>query len=102
MLLTFALVGRGTPAPFDAPRLLVVRGPYRYVRNPMYWGAALVLFGAAFFYQSSALVAYAVFFLGSCHLFVVLCEELILMEKFGRSYEDYCRRVNRWLPRKTR
>src|SRR6266496_6810145 len=48
-VLTFALVGRGTPAPFDPPRRLVVRGPYRFVRNPMYIGAGIALAGAAFF-----------------------------------------------------
>src|SRR5688500_9393104 len=51
-ILTFVFVGRGTPAPFDPPRRLVVRGPYRMVRNPMYVGAGLVLVGAALFYQS--------------------------------------------------
>jgi len=47
---TFILIGRGTPAPFDPPRRLVVVGPYRLVRNPMYIGAALALAGAALFY----------------------------------------------------
>jgi protein-S-isoprenylcysteine O-methyltransferase Ste14 len=94
----FALTGRGTPAPFDAPRLLVTRGPYRYVRNPMYWGAALVLVGAALLYRSAALAGYAVAFFIACHLFVVFYEEPALRRSFGRSYEDYCRRVHRWLP----
>ncbi len=60
----FALVGRGTPAPFDPPRRLVLSGPYRFVRNPMYWGAGLALFGAALFYRSIALIGYALVFLG--------------------------------------
>src|ERR1700741_4558110 len=46
-VLTFATRGRGTPAPFDPPRVLVVGGPYRYVRNPMYLGAIAALVGAA-------------------------------------------------------
>ena len=54
-VLTFALAGKGMPAPFDPPRRLVVRGPYRFVRNPMYLGAALALAGAALFYESAAL-----------------------------------------------
>ena len=48
-ILTFVVVGKGTPAPFDPPRQLVVRGPYRFVRNPMYIGAGFALLGAAFF-----------------------------------------------------
>src|SRR5213594_1218289 len=48
-ILTFVFIGKGTPAPFDPPRKLVVAGPYRWVRNPMYIGAGLVLLGAAMF-----------------------------------------------------
>jgi protein-S-isoprenylcysteine O-methyltransferase Ste14 len=50
-IFTFVRIGRGTPAPFDPPRLLVIRGPYRFVRNPMYIGAGLTLAGAALFYE---------------------------------------------------
>ena len=62
-VLTFALLGRGTPAPFDPPRRLVVRGPYRYVRNPMYIGAAIALSGAAVFYRSLPMLGYLIAFL---------------------------------------
>src|SRR5687767_6666200 len=55
-IFTFVFVGRGTPAPFDPPRRLVARGPYRMVRNPMYLGAGLALTGAALFYQSLPLL----------------------------------------------
>ncbi len=61
----------GTPAPFDPPRQLVVAGPYRMVRNPMYLGAALALAGAALFYRSWALLLYCAAFLLITHLFVV-------------------------------
>jgi protein-S-isoprenylcysteine O-methyltransferase Ste14 len=98
-VLTFALVGRGTPAPFDPPRRLVDRGPYRLIRNPMYVGAGLALLGAALFYQSVALVAYAGVFLIVAHLFVVLYEEPTLRRTFGNDYEAYCRRVGRWWPK---
>jgi protein-S-isoprenylcysteine O-methyltransferase Ste14 len=97
-ILTFALVGRGTPAPFDPPRRLVARGLYRYVRNPMYLGAGLALAGAALFYGSVVLAGYAVAFLAVMHLFVVLYEEPTLRESFGDDYESYCRRVRRWWP----
>src|SRR4029453_88067 len=53
---TFVFIGKGTPAPFDPPRKLVIRGPYRFVRNPMYIGAGLTLAGAALFYQSLPLL----------------------------------------------
>src|SRR6516164_5955262 len=51
-IFTFVFVGKGTPAPVDPPRRLVIRGPYRFVRNPMYIGAGLVLVGLAIFYES--------------------------------------------------
>src|SRR5271165_1838719 len=56
-IFTFATIGKGTPAPFDPPRRLVIRGPYHYVRNPMYIGAGLALAGAALFYRSLPLLA---------------------------------------------
>ena len=95
---TFALVGKGTPAPFDPPRRLVVRGPYRWVRNPMYIGAGLALAGAAFFYRSAALFAYTGLFLLATHLFVIAYEEPTLRKSFPGEYEAYCRRVRRWWP----
>jgi protein-S-isoprenylcysteine O-methyltransferase Ste14 len=97
-ILSFALIGRGTPAPFDPPRRLVVRGPYRHVRNPMYLGAGLALAGAALFYESGALLAYAAGFLLLTHLLVVLYEEPTLRQTFGEDYEAYCRQVRRWWP----
>jgi protein-S-isoprenylcysteine O-methyltransferase Ste14 len=96
---TFALVGRGTPAPFDPPRRLVVQGPYRVVRNPMYLGAGLALGGAALFYGSLALLAYAGGFCLAVHLFAVWFEEPTLRRTFGKEYDDYCQRVSRWWPR---
>ena len=98
-ILTFVFVGKGTPAPFDPPRRLVVRGPYRFVRNPMYLGAALALGGAALFYRSIPLLVYAGVFLLITHLLVVLYEEPALQRTFGGEYEAYRRRVGRWWPK---
>ena len=98
-IFTFVRVGKGTPAPFDPPRRLVMRGPYRYIRNPMYVGAALALSGAALFYRSLALLAYALVFLATTHLFVVWYEEPVLRRTFGEQYDAYCARVGRWWPR---
>ena len=99
-ILTFVFLGRGTPAPFDPPRKLVVRGPYRLLRNPMYLGAGATLLGAALYYESAALAAYAAVFLVLMHALVRGYEEPMLRQTFGREYEKYCRRVGRWWPRR--
>jgi len=98
-IVTFMVIGRGTPAPFDPPRRLVVVGPYRLVRNPMYIGAGLALVGAALFYESWALLGYGVVFAFVMHLFVVLYEEPTLRATFGADYVRYCEWVRRWWPR---
>lgn len=97
-IVTFAVIGKGTPAPFDPPRRLVIAGPYRWVRNPMYIGAGIALLGAALFYQSTALALYALGFLVITHLFVTLYEEPHLRRIFGPSYDEYRRTVHRWIP----
>jgi protein-S-isoprenylcysteine O-methyltransferase Ste14 len=98
-VVTFVHIGKGTPAPFDPPRRLVVRGPYRFVRNPMYLGGALTLAGAALFYRSLFLLGYDCIFLLAFSLFVLFYEEPTLRRTFGPDYEAYCHRVARWLPR---
>ncbi len=97
-IFTFALIGKGTPAPFDPPRRLVVQGPYRFVRNPMYIGAGLALAGGALFYESLPLWGYVVLFFLATHLFVMWYEEPALRRTFGQEYAAYCRRVRRWWP----
>jgi len=97
----FGWTGRGTPMPAVPPKRLVVVGPYRYVRNPMYLGFAVgwiglwVVFGHA---NPRLIAAVAAVALG-VHLFVVLYEEPTLRKKFGADYEDYCGNVRRWWPR---
>ncbi len=98
-IFTFVSIGKGTPTPFDPPRRLVIRGPYRFVRNPMYIGAGLALAGAALFYGSLALLCYAGIFILITGLFVIFYEEPTLRRSFGPEYEAYCRKVNRWWPR---
>jgi protein-S-isoprenylcysteine O-methyltransferase Ste14 len=98
-ILTFVFVGRGTPAPFDPPRRLVVRGPYRYVRNPMYLGAGLALTGAAIVFHSWALVGYVLLLAVIVHTMVVWYEEPTLGRLFSAEYDAYRRHVHRWVPR---
>ena len=95
---SFIWIGKGTPAPFDPPRKLVIRGPYRFVRNPMYIGAGLALAGAALFFGSLSLLLYGALFLLIAHLVVVFYEEPTLRRSFGAEYDAYCSRVRRWLP----
>jgi protein-S-isoprenylcysteine O-methyltransferase Ste14 len=94
----FAVTGRGTPAPVDPPKHLVVRGPYRVVRNPMYVSVALAVFGWAVYLHSTRLLAYALVIVLCAHLFVVFVEEPTLQRKFGDAYEQYRRTVRRWIP----
>jgi protein-S-isoprenylcysteine O-methyltransferase Ste14 len=100
-IFAFAAIGKGTPAPFDPPRRVVMEGPYRFLRNPMYIGATLGLAGAAIFYGSLSLSIYAASFLLSAHLFVIFYEEPTLRKSFGAEYEAYCQRVRRWVPGRT-
>ncbi|MDD5544864.1 MAG: isoprenylcysteine carboxylmethyltransferase family protein [Acidobacteriia bacterium] len=95
----FAAAGKGTPAPIDPPKDLVVRGLFRYVRNPMYVGIISIVLGEALLFDSGVLLEYA----GICFLlmtfFVLLYEEPALTKKFGESYEQYCSNVPRFIPR---
>ena len=95
----FAVRGQGTPAPIDPPKKLVVVGPYRLVRNPMYWAVALVILGEAALFRSIALVVEAILLFTAASLFVLLYEEPALRRKFGAEYDEYCGRVPRWVPR---
>jgi protein-S-isoprenylcysteine O-methyltransferase Ste14 len=98
----FVVRGRGTAAPFDPPRDLVVAGIYRYVRNPMYVSANLITFGIALVWRSAAVLGYAALLAVAYHLFVTLYEEPKLRRVFGDSYARYCAAVPRWIPRAPR
>jgi protein-S-isoprenylcysteine O-methyltransferase Ste14 len=95
----FARTGRGTLAPVDPPRTLVVRGVYRYVRNPMYLGVATIVLGEALVAGSGALFGYCAAFVVAANLFVIGYEEPTLRRRFGAAYDQYIRQVGRWLPR---
>jgi protein-S-isoprenylcysteine O-methyltransferase Ste14 len=95
---TFAVSGRGTLSPLDAPQSLVIRGLYRSVRNPMYLGVLAILLGEAWLFESLALLEYALGWFALIHLVVILHEEPVLRRRFGESYQRYCRSVRRWLP----
>lgn len=99
----FAWRGLGTPAVFDPPRKLVVSGPYRFVRNPMYTGFAIALIGEAIAYPNLArfMLGELAVFVALVWVFVMVYEEPVLRAKFGDAYTDYCAQVRRWIPRLT-
>jgi protein-S-isoprenylcysteine O-methyltransferase Ste14 len=97
----FAREGDGTLAPWDPPRRLVVRGPYRYVRNPMITGVITILIGEAVLFGSPWVLAWAAAFLAINAIWFPRVEEPGLVKRFGSDYEEYRRQVPRWVPRRT-
>jgi len=94
----FVRRGRGTPAPYDPPRLLVTSGLYRFTRNPMYVGVISMIVGQALWFGSGAVLIYAAVIALAFHIRVVRVEEPRLTKLFGAAYADYCAYVPRWLP----
>lgn len=94
----FATFGRGTPVVFDPPKNLVVRGLYRFVRNPMYVGILSILLGEAVLCTSQSLAGYSTVMALIFHTFVVLYEEPALKKQFGESYRSYYAQTPRWFP----
>ncbi|MEY2481716.1 MAG: hypothetical protein QOK24_244 [Verrucomicrobiota bacterium] len=95
----FARTGRGTLAPVDPPRVLVVRGLYRYVRNPMYLSVTLIVWGEVLLTRSAALLVYWIVWFTAANLFVWGYEEPALRRQFGSEYDRYAATVGRWFPR---
>jgi protein-S-isoprenylcysteine O-methyltransferase Ste14 len=91
--------GRGTPAPTDAPRHLVVDGLHGVIRNPIIAGELMVIWGEALWFSSLGFLSYAVLMTLYAQWVVVRAEEPALRERFGAAYESYCQRVPRWVPR---
>lgn len=97
----FAIQGMGTPAPMFPTRRLVVTGPYRYMRNPMYASVVSTIIGQALLFGNKALLAYGALVWFLFHVFVLLYEEPRLRATFGAEYDTYCDNVPRWIPRLT-
>ncbi len=95
----FTFKGKGTPAPIDPPKELVISGLYRYVRNPMYMSGVIALLGWLIWSPSLSLILASLSFFVAAHLFVTLYEEPHLRKTFGAAYEEYWRSVPRWVPR---
>jgi protein-S-isoprenylcysteine O-methyltransferase Ste14 len=97
----FVLEGIGTPAPVAPTEQLVIGGPYRYVRNPMYLAVAATIVGQALVLGQLILLLYAVAFAVAVAAFVHWYEEPTLRRQFGEQYEAYRHAVPAWWPRRT-
>lgn len=91
--------GQGTLAPWDPPRRLVVRGPYRYVRNPMISGVIFILCGEALVLRSMPHARWAGLFVIINAVYIPLFEEPFLEQRFGDDYVRYSKHVRRFIPR---
>ncbi|HEX8040941.1 MAG TPA: isoprenylcysteine carboxylmethyltransferase family protein [Chryseosolibacter sp.] len=98
-VLLFNRIGKGTLAPWSEKVKLVIAGPYRYCRNPMITGVALVLAGEALFFHSSSILIWLFIFIAVNTVYFLLMEEPALLKKFGSEYDVYRAQVPRWLPR---
>ena len=97
-LYLFATAGRGTLAPWDPPARLVVRGPYRLVRNPMISGVLLIIVAEALYFRSASIGVWAAAFFLINAIYLPLVEEPGLERRFGEEYLAYKREVPRLIP----
>jgi protein-S-isoprenylcysteine O-methyltransferase Ste14 len=94
----FGTEGEGTLAPWDPTSRLVVRGPYRHVRNPMIIGVGCIVAGEAVLFGSVALLAWLAVVAALNAVYMPLVEEPGLERRFGDDYLRYRRAVPRWVP----
>ena len=93
----FAKYGKGTLSPIDPTKKLVIRGMYRYSRNPMYLAMLTMLLGETILLRSFNLGVYMFIIAIAFYLFVVFHEEPGLQSEFGYEYKAYRERVRRWI-----
>lgn len=96
-IINFAVRGKGTLSPADPTKKLVIAGPYKFSRNPMYVGVMMLLIGEAIFFQSLPIGFYSLIIFIAFYTFVVFFEEPRLLESFGDDYKKYTNSVRRWL-----
>lgn len=95
----FMAFGKGTPAPIEAPKYLVIKGLYRYIRNPMYVSVLCFIFGWLLLFPDGVILLYLMCIAVCLQMLVVFYEEPILHKTFGKDYLQYKNSVNRWLPK---
>ncbi|NOH97383.1 isoprenylcysteine carboxylmethyltransferase family protein [Vibrio sp. 99-70-13A1] len=83
---------------FDEPTMLVTEGIYQYTRNPMYLGFTIAMLGFSMLMGASVVsLLMAVIFLFITDRWYISFEEQMMHTKFGKDYEEYCRKVRRWI-----
>jgi len=95
----FIFDAKGAPLIEGMQKHLIVKGLYRYVRNPIYISWYLILFGEAVYFQSLDLLLYLAGWMVFFQIKVVYSEEPYLSVTFGESYDSYRKSVHRWIPR---
>lgn len=96
---TFKFKGNGTPAPWAPPKIFIVSGPYRYVRNPMISGVIFILLSEFCITKSKAIFLWFLFFTIVNIVYIHFVEEPALKKRFGTSYEEYLKKVPCWIPK---
>lgn len=91
------LLGRGRPQRGPRPAF-VLAGPYLRMRNPLYAGVVIAVAGIGVVTRSVPTLVLAMAIGVAAHAWVERREEPRLRASFGRAYEEYCRRVPRWVP----
>ncbi len=98
-IILFLTIGKGTPIPLFPPKRFIVRGPYKYTRNPMALGTWIALIGEALILHSLTFLFFIVFvIIPAVTLFIIKYEEPDLEKRFGGEYLEYKKKVPRWIP----
>lgn len=98
-MILFNTIGKGTLAPWAAPKHLVVEGPFKIVRNPMITGVLNILTAEALILNSINLFYWMIiFFIINC-IYFKLFEEKQLERNFGQEYLEYKKNVPMWIPK---
>ncbi len=97
LIFLFDRQGKGTPVPTQPTKKLIISGPYKYTRNPMYLTHMVVLSGI-FIFSGYLLLLLDIFLTWLVlQLFLVCFEEPNLKKKFGKEYREYLQKIPRWL-----
>ena len=95
----FKTKGEGTLAPWNPTQKLVIKGPYRYMRNPMITGVVLILIGESLVFNSKIILIWAIIFFIVNNAYFLLVEEPKLKKQFRNPYIEYLKHVPRWIPK---